>query len=337
LLKIEEKRDDFPVKVVGGGSPVMFFPLTLNKDRIQFRLVLAGILLMAGGLLCAHAGAQDAANATPPEPPPPPAVFQNRIPPDQLAFLNDYAGKMAREIQKDKRFRNLMKLAIPRTEYHYGRDMPLSQTVETLLDGDPLPIDIRDGRYAMVASHGGPYLSGRGFLWFDMQDGIALGGVYFHPTNGEPTPTLAIFSRQLTDTALSTSQLPVAFQQDLAQWILVAGPRLVSPRYFIPQNGKKYVLVHDEDYCAYQSGVPPPPREQCQEMNAEAADADVNAAYFMQETHNQANATAWMLGSDQVAWIGMRDQSCGLGPVGLPCRIRITRQRTRVLLGPRRN
>jgi uncharacterized protein YecT (DUF1311 family) len=133
------------------------------------------------------------------------------------------------------------------------------------------------------------------------------------------------------------SQLPVAFQQDLAQWVLVAGPRLVSPRYFIPENGKKYVLVHDDDYCVYQSGPPPPPQDQCQEMNAEAADADVNAAYFMQETHNAANATAWMLGPDQVTWIGVRDRSCGLGPVGLPCRIRITRQRTRVLLGPRRN
>jgi uncharacterized protein YecT (DUF1311 family) len=312
------------------------FLVTLNRDRIELALVLAGILLMFVGLRGAHAGAQDVANAPPPEPSPPPAVFQNRIPADQLAFLNDYAGKTAREIQKDKRFRNLMKLAIPRTEYHYGRDMPLSETVETLLDGDPLPIDIRDGRYAMVASHGGPYLSGRGFLWFDMRDGIALGGVYFHPVNGEPTPTLAIFSRQLTDTALVMGQLPVAFQQDLAQWVLVAGPRLVSPRYFIPENGKKYVLVHDEDYCAYETGAPPP-QGQCQEMNAEAADADVNAAYFMQETHNAANATAWMLGPDQVAWIGMREQSCGLGPVGLGCRIRITRQRTRVLLGPRRN
>jgi len=55
----------------------------------------------------------------------------------------------------------------------------------------------------------------------------------------------------------------------------------------------------------------------------------------MKETHNQANATAWMLGPDQVEWIGFRDRSCGGGPAGLPCRIRITRQRTRVLLGPR--
>jgi uncharacterized protein YecT (DUF1311 family) len=310
------------------------FTLTFNKSRIEFRLAAFAILLIAGGLTAANAGAQDAANAPPPELPP--AVFQNRIPADQLTFLNDYVGRSAKDIQKDKRFRNLMKLAIPHTEYHYGRDMPLSQTVETLLDGDPLPIDIRDGRYAMVGTHGGPYLSGRGFLWFDMHDGIALGGVYFHPTNGEPMPTLAIFSRQLTDTDLSMSQLPAAFEQDLARWVMVAGVLQISPRYFIPENGKKYALVHDEDYCAYQNGTPPL-QEQCEEMNAEAAEADVNAAYFMEETHNAANATAWMLGPDQMAWIGVRDQSCGLGPVGLGCRIRLSRQRTRVLLGPRRN
>jgi uncharacterized protein YecT (DUF1311 family) len=310
-----------------------FSPLR-KQDRIELGIIQTAILLIAGGLVAVHAGAQDAASATPA--PLPPAVFANRIPADQLTFLNDYEGKTARDIQKDKRFHNLMKLAIPHTEYHYGRDMPLAQTVETLLDGDPLPIDIREGRYAMVASHGGPYLSGKGFVWFDMHDGIVLGGVYFHPTNGEPTPTLAIFSRQLADTDLAMSQLPVAFEQDLAQWVMVSGVMQISPRYFIPENGKKYVLVHDEDYCAYQNGVAVT-QDQCQQMNAEAADADVNAAYFMQETHNAANATAWMLGPDQVAWIGVRDQSCGLGPVGLGCRIRVTRQRTRVLLGPRRN
>jgi uncharacterized protein YecT (DUF1311 family) len=67
-------------------------------------------------------------------------------------------------------------------------------------------------------------------------------------------------------------------------------------------------------------------------MNADAADADVNAAYFMARTHNAANATAWMLGADQVAWIGFRDRSCGVGAGRLQCRIRVTRQRTRVLL-----
>jgi uncharacterized protein YecT (DUF1311 family) len=130
-------------------------------------------------------------------------------------------------------------------------------------------------------------------------------------------------------------QLPIAFQQDLAQWMLVAGPRLISTRYFIPENGKKYVLVHDEDYCAVPDGALATSQDRCDAMNAEAADVDVNAAYFMAETHNAANATAWMLGQDQVAWIGIRDRTCGVA--GLACRIRITRQRTRALLGTQRN
>jgi len=262
--------------------------------------------------------------------PPPPAVFKAPIPTEQLAFLNDYAGHSEKDLRKDKRFKNLRKLIAPRTEYHYGSDMSLADANDLVLDGDPLPVDIRDGRYVMIGTHGGPYLSGRGFLWFDIQSGIGIGGVYFHPTNGEPTPTLAIYSSQLTDTYLSMGQLPEPFIHDLAQWILVSGVRYVSPRYFIPENGKKYVLVHDEDYCAHPPNTPAPPQDQCQQLNAEAADADMNAAYFMQQTHNQANATAWMLGPDQVAWLSVRDRSCGLG---LACRIHITRERTRVLTG----
>jgi uncharacterized protein YecT (DUF1311 family) len=308
---------------------------SIRKSKTGFTLVLAAIPFMAGGWFPGISAAQQAAETPPPEPAAVAVVFQNPIPADQLAFLNNYAGKTAKDIQKDKRFRSLMKLAIPRTEYHYGHDMPLSETVETLLDGAPLPIDIRESRYVMIASHGGPYLSGKGFLWFDMKAGIALGGVYFHPINGEPTPTLTIYSRQLVDTYLSMGQLPVAFQQDLAQWMLVTDPRYVSPRYFIPENGKKYVLLHDEDYCAQPLGTPPVSPDKCERLNAEAADADMNAAYFMAETHNAANATAWMLEPDQVAWIGIRDTTCGAA--GWACRIRLTRQRTRVLLGPRRN
>ena len=310
------------------------FRLPSRTSKIAFTLALATIL----GIACVFppcSAAQQPAGASPPGPAPSPAVFQKPIAADQLAFLGGYAGKTVREVEKDKRFRAVMKLVVPRTEYHYGRDMPLQDALESVLDGESLPIDVRDGRYVMVATHGGPYLSGRGFLWFDMQAGIALGGVYFHPVNGEPTPTLAIFSRQLTDTSLAMSQLPPEFQQDLAQWVLVAGPKWISTRYFIPEDGKKYVLVHDEDYCAAPEGAPPPSQDKCEALNAEAADAYMNAAYFMAETHNAANATAWMLGSDQVAWIGVRDNTCGLN--GFACRIRITRQRTRVLLVTRRN
>src|ERR1700683_1910314 len=85
--------------------------------------------------------------------------------------------------------------------------MPLADAVDKMIKGSPLPVRIRDGRYVIVAGRMGPYLGGRGFVWIDMQDGIALGGFYFHPTNGEPTPTLNIFSRQVKEDALAMSQL----------------------------------------------------------------------------------------------------------------------------------
>ena len=103
---------------------------------------------------------------------------------------------------------------------------------------------------------------------------------------------------------------------------------MVSVTYFIPDNGKKYALIHDEDYCASPmgSGVQ---GDMCQQRDADAADADMNAAYFMDETGHAANATAWMLNPDQTAWIGMRQSTCG---ASLSCRIVLTRRRTVVLL-----
>ena len=299
-------------------------------------LIAFGLVLLLAGLFAAPtAAAQEPAaqEQPPPLPPPPPVVFQNPIPSDQLAFLSGYAGQQTRDLEKDKRFRSLMKAAIPRTEYHYGRDMSLSAAVDNVLDGSKLSVALREGRYMSVSGHQGPYLRGRGFLWFDLQDGIMLGGFYFEPTNGEPTPTLTLFSRQLTDKTLVASQLPPAFVQDLYQWIKAERVPTVSPRYFIPDNGKKYALLHDEDYCWHPDNAPGRPQDVCERMNADAADADMNAAYFMKETRNAANATAWMLEPEQVAWVGYRDRTCGLGPDRWRCRIRITRERTWVLLG----
>jgi uncharacterized protein YecT (DUF1311 family) len=287
----------------------------------------------AGGALAPErnqAQAPDAQPDLPPPGPPPPANLKDLIPVDQLTFLKDYDQQPTKALVKDKRFKNLMKLAISHTEYHYGRDMSLSDAVQTVLDDSTLAVVVREGRYVSVYGNSSPYLSGRTFLWFDMQTGVALGAFYFHPTNGEPSPTVTVFSRQLTDHDLSMGQLPEPFVDDLQQWEDGARIPQISPRYFIPENGKKYVLTHDEDYCWRPPGSFPADQDACQEMNASAADDDMNAAYFMQETGNVANATAWMLGPDQVAWIGMRDSTCG---AGLACRIRITHERTRVLMG----
>ncbi|WP_348264422.1 DUF1311 domain-containing protein [Telmatobacter sp. DSM 110680] len=261
-------------------------------------------------------------------------ALQNPIPAGDLAFLSGYAGRTTKELTKDKQFRALKKAMIPRTEYHYGRDMPLTDALDEALNGSPLPVNMRDNRYVTVMGMQGPYLRGRGFLWFDVQTGIALGGFYFTPTNGEPTPTLTVFSRQLNQTALTLSELPEAFIEDLNQWSAVAGVPAITPRYFIPDNGKKYVLEHDEDYCSHPAGTPAPPERDCMQANLDAVNADMDAAYFMKETYNAANATAWMLDPQQAAWLAMRDSTCA-GPNGLGCRIRMTRERTRIILGPR--
>jgi uncharacterized protein YecT (DUF1311 family) len=307
-------------------TPIRAFPFKFKKASI----VAIGVLLSLSSLFGLRAGAQKPQAGPGPLPPLAPVAFQNPIPADKLSFLNDYAGRTAANLKKDKRFRQLMKMAVPRTEYHYGRDMPLDEAIDTVLDGPPLPVDIRDGRYVMVASHGGPYLRGKGFMWFDIREGIALGGFFFRPTNGEPTPTLTIFSRQLKVDTLAMSQLPPEFAEDLAQWASVTGVPAVSPRYFIPDNGKKYVLLHDEDYCAAPQGGPAADPDACEQMNFDAAAADLNAADFMAQTGHLANATAWMLNPEQVAWIGVRDRTCG-GVLG--CRIRMTRERTRVIIG----
>jgi len=275
-------------------------------------------------------------SSTAPTPPlaPQPAQFQNPIAAGQLAFLNGYAGRTTKELMKDKQFRALMKLTIPRTEYHYGSDMPLTDALEDVLSGSPLPVNVRDGRYVTVMGMQGPYLRGRGFLWFDLQQGNALGGFYFTPTNGEPTPTLTVFSRQLKQTALTLSELPREFADDLSQWSAVARIPAITPRYFIPDNGKKYVLEHDEDYCWHPAGTPAPPEDECMQANLDAANADMDAAYFMKETHNAANATAWMLDPEQVSWLAVRASTC-VGPNAVGCRVRMTRERTRIILGPR--
>jgi uncharacterized protein YecT (DUF1311 family) len=267
--------------------------------------------------------------APPPQGPPPPAVLQNLIPADQLAFLNDYANDAPKSLLRDKRFKNLLKQAIPRTEYHYGTDKSLQDASEELLGTDAIPVTVREGRYVTISTRGGSYLAGKTLMWFDKQTGLALGSIYFHPTNGEPTPTLTVFSRQLTDTSLSMSQLPPEFVADLDEWERGTRIPAISPRYFIPANGKKYVLVHDEDYCFHPEDEAAP--EVCEQESADAADDDMNAAYFMEETHNAANATAWMLEPDQVEWLAVRERTCGMN--NFACRIEITRRRTGVLIG----
>ena len=291
----------------------------------------AGCSLALVGIFAVAAMSQTPSPA--PRAVPQPPVLQNPIPAGDLAFLSGCAGRTTKELMKDKQFRALKKAMIPRTEYHYGRDMPLTDAMDDVLDGSPLPVNVRDGRYVTVMGMQGPYLRGRGFMWFDLQEGTGLGAFYFTPTNGEPTPTVAVFSRQVKEKALGMSDLPEAFAEDLGAWAGGSNVPALTTRYFLTGSNMRVLLEHDEDYCSGASLNLVPQGEPCEQMDADAADTDEVAAYYLDQVHYRTNATAWMIGPDQVAWIGVRDRTCGgvLDPLG--CRIRVTREHTRVLTG----
>jgi hypothetical protein len=166
-------------------------------------------------------------------------IFQKPIPSDQLSFLSHFSGAMSGDAVRDKQYRKLMRSLVPDCIFHYGTDMSLSEAFGKVLEDSTLPVRIREGRYFMVSGRSGPYLGGRGFMWIDMQDGVGLGGFYFRPTNGEPTPTVTIFSRQVREKSLGLSQLPPAFAEDLGRWSSEARVPLVTTRYFIGGSKEK--------------------------------------------------------------------------------------------------
>lgn len=261
------------------------------------------------------------------------AIFHEPVAPDQLVFLNRFAGRPADELMRDKQFHKLFRSVVPDCVFHYGRDMSLTEALDLVFKASTWPIQIRENRYLTVSGRSGPYLGGRGFLWFDLQDGTVLGGFAFHPTNGEPSPSLTIFSRQVSEEALSMRQLPAAFFVDMSQWLRESKIPPVTTRYFIGSLKRKILLEHDEDFCAPVDGVVQPPDNVCQTMNADAADLDLSAAYYLEQTKHATNATAWMItGSDHAAWLRVRDTTCGMGPDPLGCRILMTRERTRVIV-----
>lgn len=259
------------------------------------------------------------------------AIFQKPIPAGQLAFLNHFAGAPSGDLIRDKQYRKLIHSLIPDCMFHYGWDIMLADALEKVIAGSSIPVQVRDNRYVLVSGHSGPYLAGRGFMWIDMQDGIALGGFYFHPTNGEPTPTVTVFSRQVKVPAIKLSELPPAFADDLKQWSNDSAVPPVTTRYFISDNKLRLLLEHDEDYCA--SIRTAASTDQCEQMNADAADIDLNAAYYLDQINYATNGTAWMINTpDQTNWLKMRDDSCRLAPNRLGCVIRMTRERTRVVI-----
>ncbi|MBT9330052.1 hypothetical protein [Paracidobacterium acidisoli] len=272
-------------------------------------------------------------------PPFDPSIFENPLPADQLSFLTSLAGMPSGKAIKDKQLKKVMHSVVPGCEFHYGRDIPLWDALEMVLEHSPAPVVIRDGRYVTLSGTSGPYLAGRGFLWIDMKTGIGLGGFYFHPTNGEPTPTVAVFSKQVRtkDKVIEMSQLPPEFALDLYQWQWAYRIPPVTTRYFLTGSDRRILLEHNEEYCSLTEARPgmaaPPPPGICEQMDANAADVDLDAAGYLEQVHYMTNATAWMLtGPDEVAWLQVRNTACIAGPNPVRCRIRMTRARTRVIL-----
>ncbi len=261
-----------------------------------------------------------------------PALFQYPVPKAQLAFLLQFDGAPSSQLYNDKQFHRLMKDFVPDCTFHYGSDKSLTEALDEVIKGSPEPVVVHEGRYVMLSGRMGPYLAGKGFLWIDTQDGIGLGGFYFRPTNGEPTPVVNVFSRQVQkEMLLDWSELPPAFARDLVAWEQFDRVPALTTRYFITGSNKKILLEHDEDYCmATAAGAE---YNDCEQMNADASDMDVNAAEYLEQTHHVTNATAWMITDpDQVAWVQLRDRRCGgvVDPLG--CHVTMTRERTREIL-----
>ncbi len=259
-----------------------------------------------------------------------PAMFQRPMAKDQLAFLGQFAGQPSDTLYRDKQFRKLIKSFVPDCTFHYGSDKSLTDALDEVIKGSKEPVLIRQGRYVLLSGRMGPYLSGKGFLWIDMQEGIGLGGFYFHPTNGEPTPSVNLFSRQVQKEALlELSELPPAFVEDEIEWSRAERVPPLTTRYFLTGSNKKILLEHDEEYCSPAFSLR---NEDCRQMDADASDIDVDAASYLEQTHHSTNATAWMItDAQQIAWVHVRDSTCGglIDPLG--CHVRMTRERTHVI------
>jgi hypothetical protein len=327
-----------------------------SRREFGFFVAAVVVLLTLGPLLWSNAGAQEGVQPTTPvqtqssgrpayngteqmQVHAAPAVFEERIPIEQLQFLKGYTGEAAKKLTKDKQFNALLKQVEPKSEFHYGRDMSLAEAVDTMMHSGHVRVALVKDRYVMVASSVGSYLGGRAFLWVDTEQGIGLGGVFFRPVNGEPAPTLAIFTKQLRVSELKMSQLPLEFVGAVRAWSAELKLPEITPRYFIPESGRKYLLEHDEELCAGDIRKPVVGESECLQRKVDAAEVDVEAAAFITRLHNAANATAWELNgqdAEQKEWMEKRKKSCGTSAGSLDCWMRMTHERTEELIARRK-
>jgi hypothetical protein len=268
------------------------------------------------------------ADSSPIQPAYDPGIFQTRMSPAQLSFLTGFAGAPSGELFHDKQFHKLLKSFVPDCTFHYGSDKSFDKALDEVFQGSRIPVELQDGRYLTLAGGNGPYLAGRAFLWIDLREGIALGAFFFHPTNGEPTPSVNVFSRQVKgEDLLQLTQLPPAFASALAGWSAEANIPNLTTRYFITGSNHKILLEHNENLCAAADGSDALSASDCELFTSSAADIDLTAADYLDATHHATNATAWMISGEDQAWLGTRAGACGTVVNPLGCRIRLTHAR----------
>lgn len=224
-----------------------------------------------------------------------PTTFEHTIPAADLQFLNDFASQPSSTVIRNNAFRQLIGAVVPYAPFHFGTDMPVVNALEGMLRTSEAPVQIRDDRYVMVTGGRTPESGGRGraFLWVDMQQGTAIGGIFFYPSNGEPSPTLTLFSSQVGADSIHVKQLPPAFLEDFSRWTLDAAVPVSTARYFINASNKKSVLPHDEDTCPMAPTSPG--GESCTQQKVEAASMDRQAGEFLARVHYASNGTAHTL------------------------------------------
>jgi uncharacterized protein YecT (DUF1311 family) len=266
----------------------------------------------------------------------PPPLRCTPLAPDRLAWLKGLkAGEPTRDATLAGGFAELLADVVPDATYHLGQDMPFANAVTMVLRGASQPIIIRADRYVMLAACQSPTCSSaRAFLWVDTQQGLAIGGLEFNPSNGEPTPSQTLFAKQLLDPITRLDRLPPAFVEDLGQWSKGARLRTPMARYFVNGQGLKTVVPHDEDNC--QGGD----RSSltltlCGSMNLDAAEKDMQAAYYvLLSSFAEGTTMRGALKADQDKWIQDRQTSCGTASdsVTLACRLKSTRDRVQSLI-----
>ena len=274
----------------------------------------------------------------PAAPPYDPSIFGRLIPPAQLAPLLQADNTTVSDVFHDREAHHLIMSAVPGVMFHYGRDVSLPDTVTMELDKSPAIAHVHDNRYVLLTgndrAHEWMRHDARTLIWIDTKEGIVIGAFFFRPNNGEPGPTVTVFTRQIKQDDIHFSELPPAFLADLNQWQQQSGIPPVLITYFIGDISKKFLLEHNTDLCSTES-LTGGYGSDCEQMNADAADSDLTASLYLDQVNYATNATAWMINNpDQVSWVSYRDNTCMAGANPLACRIRLTRARIAVVRRP---